>query len=1033
MDALRPGHAHRSSSDRLLSNYLDAQKALSTSLLTLLSHSHSSTSSLLAYTTSSPGVQIPVRRAVRHAAFEGPLSAHLVENPEAHLDDENPESPGWAAYVSSLDRFRKDLKQIHMLEEEMSRVRRDREILVTRLIKSTKSRPKKADLTAMSQEYGQHSHRSPSSMSSRASTLSISSAGSFNTKESKRANKLAEAQAELLGCEEHLRGLEVRIESERNSVMQRGLEERFRAMEAVGRMWVRQARRGLDDLEKIHDLPRDAFELDSNGSLAPSQSASQIGYEDASPRRGGVPFPRGVQGSITGSIQEEDEGSSDDGNGGNYVVHENRPQSMSANSARPGGGAGAGGPPRPGPIGVPSVTAPRTGGRRAASDIGYNPPTNRRQSLRRTFSNEHANERADSDASSVRDMGGKKKKGFFSSLKSMFKGNNSNKRDQQRRSGRDSPGPVYQSNKGGWSTRTDGNLKRSNSSYGRGGRGDDSSDDEDQGNLVAVSNNRDSKSFSVDNLGRQGGGVGRGGSIKRSSTMPIASGLIPAKPGNRNSMGAGKRTDSQSTLTAKRTGATSPDPVGGKTPTQRPASRASTVKSGGAPPASGGVYRSGTVKSASVGNVSRSNTVKSTASASTAKSGGTAATGTKSQRIRPNGSIARAEQVSEGRTIMSIVDMDQPPPMPDVPKAPKSHVTPQLELPKAPGSSLVPPVNRPAGQQNGQAAPGKSLSRSNSAAASLARSNSSKRVSQAPVSPPRSTTPLPPSRLLAPPLKSALRPTSPSPNSSEGKLDQGPPPQMFSISAPGPVQLPAEEKPAPAPAPAATPAAQPELAARPGGNKRNSYHSMTTDGESIYESAEEGGNEQEEEDSSSEEEDISKYQVYENDRSVEAGRNAGPPRVERIPSHEYDDDSGDETDNTATGGTGARAGEARDDSSVDMPRLVKRKSVRMNVPESPTVHAPPPVTDQNDQRLDYSTEDRAPSPEPQRPDSGAWSSRIGQADIDSEEERDAEYNSARKGLMKNTGKWEAVKQAATASPKRKKSVKSSKAGSVRSR
>lgn len=778
------------------------------------------------------------------------------------------------------------------------------------------------------------------------------------------------------------------------------------------------------------DLPRDAFELDSNGSLAPSQSASQIGYEDASPRRGGVPFPRGVQGSITGSIQEENEDSSDDGNGGNYVVHENRPQSMSANSARPAGQQ----PPKPAPIGVPSVTAPRTGGRRAASDVGYNPPTSRRQSLRRTFSSEHANERADSDASSVRDMGGKKKKGFFSSLKSMFKGGNSNKqRENQRRSGRDSPGPVYQSNKGGWSTRTDGNLKRSSSAYGRGGRGDDSSDDEDDGNLVAVSNNRNSQSFSVDNLGRAGGGgVGRGGSIKRSSTMPIASGLIPAKPGNRNSMGAGQRTDSQSTLTARRAGATSPDPTGTKTPTQRPVSRASTVKSGGATPApSGGVSRSGTVKSASVGNISRSNTVKSTASASTAKSG---ATGTKSQRIRPNGSIARTERASEGRTIMSIVDMDQPPPMPDVPKAPKSHVTPQLELPKAPGSSLVPAAPRPVGQTNGQAAPAKGLSRSNSAAASLARSNSSKRVSQAPVSPARSTTPLPPSRLLAPPLKSALRPSSPSPNSKAADpLSQAPAPQLFSVTAPGPVELPVEEKPAPAPAPAPVP--QPDFAPRPGGNKRNSFHSMTTDGESIYESAEEGGgNEQEEEDSSSEEEDESRYQVYENDRSVEAGRNVGPPRVERIPSHEYDNDSGDETDNTATGArAGAAGGNAGDDSSIDMPQLVKRKSVRMNVPESPTVQAPPPVTDQHDSRLDYSTEDRAPSPEPQRPDSGAWSSRIGQADIDSEEERDAEYNSARKGLMKNTGKWEAVKQAATASPKRKKSVKSSKGGSVKSR
>jgi hypothetical protein len=164
------------------------------------------------------------------------------------MNDDQPDSPGWAAYVSSLEQFRKDLKQIHLLEEEMSRVRRDREILVTRLIKSTKSRPKKADLTAMSAEYGHH--RSPSAMSSRGSTLSLSSVGSFNTKESKRANKLAEAQAELLGCEEHLRGLEVRIESERNNVMSRGLEERFRAMEAVGRMWVRQAKRGLDDMEK---------------------------------------------------------------------------------------------------------------------------------------------------------------------------------------------------------------------------------------------------------------------------------------------------------------------------------------------------------------------------------------------------------------------------------------------------------------------------------------------------------------------------------------------------------------------------------------------------------------------------------------------------------------------------------------------------------------------------------------------------------------------------------------------------------------
>lgn len=172
----------------------------------------------------------------------------MVDNPESHgsINGEE-EAPGWASYISSLEDFRKDLKQIHMLEEEMSRVKRDREILVTRLIKTTKSRPKKSDLTALAGEY-----RGSSAMSSRSSVVSFSSQGSAATKEGKRAGKLADAQAELLGCEEHLRTLEVRIERERNQVMSRGLEERFRAMEAVGRMWVRQAHRGLDDLEKEH-------------------------------------------------------------------------------------------------------------------------------------------------------------------------------------------------------------------------------------------------------------------------------------------------------------------------------------------------------------------------------------------------------------------------------------------------------------------------------------------------------------------------------------------------------------------------------------------------------------------------------------------------------------------------------------------------------------------------------------------------------------------------------------------------------------
>ena len=201
--------------------------------------------------TSSPGVVPPVRRAVRHAAFEGPLSAALT-NPEGGdhgSENGDVETQGWAAYLSSLDSFRKDLKQIHMLEEEMSRVKRDREILVSRLIKQTKSRPSRSEMSAITSHYRADGG---ASISSRASTMSGMSNGSSASKEGRRASKLADAQAELLGCEEHLRALEIRIEQERNKVMTRGLEDRFRSMEAVGRMWVAQAKAGLYDLEKVH-------------------------------------------------------------------------------------------------------------------------------------------------------------------------------------------------------------------------------------------------------------------------------------------------------------------------------------------------------------------------------------------------------------------------------------------------------------------------------------------------------------------------------------------------------------------------------------------------------------------------------------------------------------------------------------------------------------------------------------------------------------------------------------------------------------
>jgi hypothetical protein len=200
-----------------------SQKQLSTALLTLLSHSHSSSSSLLAYVTSSPGVPYNVRRAVQHAAFEGPLESSPYED----------ESGGsrWNNYLASLETFRKELKDVHTLEEELSQVKRDREILIGRLIKATKSRPSKSDIAALASASAASSvngGRTRRGYTSSASTLSLDSENSQTTaggtpgKRTKRAAKLAEAQAEVLGCEEHLRGLEVQLEVERTKVGRTG-------------------------------------------------------------------------------------------------------------------------------------------------------------------------------------------------------------------------------------------------------------------------------------------------------------------------------------------------------------------------------------------------------------------------------------------------------------------------------------------------------------------------------------------------------------------------------------------------------------------------------------------------------------------------------------------------------------------------------------------------------------------------------------------------------------------------------------------
>ncbi|KAL1410823.1 hypothetical protein Q8F55_001766 [Vanrija albida] len=989
MDALRPGHAHRSSSDRLLNNYLDSQKHLTTSLLTLLSHSHSSTSSLLAYTTSSPGVLLSVRRAVRYAAFEGPISPSLHETTAGStLGGADTGTPGWAAYISSLEQFRKDLKQIHLLEEEMSRVKRDREILVTRLIKTTKSRPTKSDIKEIATSYTHNSQV----MSSGGSTYSASSDASVNGKESKRAGKLAEAQAELLGCEEHLRALEIRIESERNKVMYRGLEERFRAMEVVAQMWLAQAHRGLEDLEKLPNLPTNAYELDSNGSLAPSQSASQVGaYDDhgSSPRRPLRLHDTNGPGSITDSIQEEEEGeSSGEDNQGTLVMHENRPtkKSVNGNPAAPIKSSPLASPQQanyPAPSGPPPASSNKQAvGRRAVSEVGHAPraysPVNHAP-LRRTLSNGHQPlQRVTSPAgSSVRSRGSVRKRGFFAAIARFFKGPSKHQRGHHggrggvlnRRDGAESP-PYGSGSRPGsaWQTRTNDNLNRSRS-VGRRTRSDSSSDEDDMRNLVQVSNqsNRDS-GFSVADIGR-----------------------VPYNPNPKATptpITRSASTKSKSTITTRSIAS------GAATPKARPASQAGTA-------------------------VSRSNTVKSTASTvkttATAKSAGTVKSTTKAkpaangttERNRKNGSIARSASTrSNGPTIMSIVD-SAPPPMPDVPKAPRSLVSPQLELAKAPGSSLTGSATMPSMILPSQVMNG-SVPRTRDALGdelrpqdSISRSNSYRRPKSSEVpreEPRRPVSPLPPSKSRQPPLKSALRPSSPSPQSPSE-----PPPvitTLYSISAPGPVELPPDE-----------PQSRPSIGSRP------SYAS-TGDQTSIYESAVEDDfndfHEPEESDDESTELGDAGFQVVENDRLSKSPEGAAPIASEH--AHEHLSDLPQHEDEGAG--------------------VVRRKSVRMNLPaSSSTEHldhdkglyiAPPGIFEERPYDRSYTAPDDDDSPPGTPRASGQWSTRIGHLRDDTSEEEDLDpaYTKARRGLIRSHSSKTDDKKSKRSSSKSKGSVRS---------
>ncbi|KAJ3718591.1 hypothetical protein DFJ43DRAFT_1207341 [Lentinula guzmanii] len=191
---------HRSADSRLLANLISHEKEYTNQLQSLLNLSHASFNSLSAYAASSPP---PASQVI--LAVAGSLSN--VDN-------------ALRLYAAAVEEWTKYLKELKDLEDEVGNVMRDREILVTRLLKASKSTPKPSS----NRDSLMFSSSPPASSSTLPGPMSAN-------------KKLQTAQAELQACEAHLAKKELELDGKRSSAIRDGLRIRFRALGQCGWRW----------------------------------------------------------------------------------------------------------------------------------------------------------------------------------------------------------------------------------------------------------------------------------------------------------------------------------------------------------------------------------------------------------------------------------------------------------------------------------------------------------------------------------------------------------------------------------------------------------------------------------------------------------------------------------------------------------------------------------------------------------------------------------------------------------------------------
>ncbi|KAJ7876573.1 hypothetical protein B0H13DRAFT_2200859, partial [Mycena leptocephala] len=198
---------HRPADSRLLGNLLSQEKEYAKHLATLLDHSNASLASVTAY-----------------ASASSPASAHLILTVAGSLaaaDD------ALRHYAVAVDRWRDYLKGLKALEDEVGNIMRDREILVTRLIKASKPTL----------------HTTHSSSSLPISPIQSHTSLPFSANSTTNA-KLAAAQTELQACEAHLAAKEAALGAHRAALVREGLAGRCRALAECGQRWSEAGRAG---------------------------------------------------------------------------------------------------------------------------------------------------------------------------------------------------------------------------------------------------------------------------------------------------------------------------------------------------------------------------------------------------------------------------------------------------------------------------------------------------------------------------------------------------------------------------------------------------------------------------------------------------------------------------------------------------------------------------------------------------------------------------------------------------------------------